>query len=191
MRLMERGTARAFALALVTTVALAATPVQAGSPPPFAARVGLDLATAAARAWADDAVLVYVENDDDVDGSGAAVRWGYLFHSPAREQSRAYSVRDGRIVTAQTLAMKFEAPPLVNSWIDSGAALEAAERSGGREFREKQAGQVATMLLMRGAFHDDQPDQTTWTLVYTSPNAPSLWIVIDAAEGKVRRTWRG
>jgi len=47
------------------------------------------------------------------------------------------------------------------------------------------------MLLMRGAFDDTSPDRTSWTLVYTAPHAPSLFVVVDAAEGKVRRTWRG
>ena len=47
------------------------------------------------------------------------------------------------------------------------------------------------MLLSRGAFRDDDPDETTWTLIYTSPDAPSLFVVVDAAGGKVRRTWRG
>ena len=59
------------------------------------------------------------------------------------------------------------------------------------EFREKHGGRLATMLLMRGAFHDGDPDRTTWTVVYTSPSAPSLWVVVDAADGSVRRTWRG
>jgi hypothetical protein len=47
------------------------------------------------------------------------------------------------------------------------------------------------MLLMRGAFQDKDPDQTTWTLIYTSPSAPSLFVVVDATAAKVRRTWRG
>ena len=47
------------------------------------------------------------------------------------------------------------------------------------------------MLLLRGAFEDGNPDQTTWTLIYTSPTAPSLFVVVDAVQGKVRRTWRG
>jgi hypothetical protein len=47
------------------------------------------------------------------------------------------------------------------------------------------------MLLLRGAFDDADPDATTWTLVFTAPNAPSLFVMVDAADGKVRRTWRG
>ena len=47
------------------------------------------------------------------------------------------------------------------------------------------------MLLMRGAFHDQDPDQTTWTLVYTTPEGPALFVVVDATQGTVRRTWRG
>jgi hypothetical protein len=47
------------------------------------------------------------------------------------------------------------------------------------------------MLLMRGAFDAENPNRTTWLLVYTTPDAPSLFVVVDAADGKVRRTWRG
>ena len=48
-----------------------------------------------------------------------------------------------------------------------------------------------TMLLMRGAIQEDQPDRTTWMLVYTAPNLPALFVVLDAADGTVLRTWRG
>lgn len=158
---------------------------------PFEARAGLDLARAAAQAWSEDAFLVYVENDDELDARGAAPRWGYLFLSPRLDKSRAYSVRDGKILVAENLEMKLEAPPVTSDWIDSGAALEAAERDVGRAFRSEHGGRLGTMLLMRGAFHDGDPDRTTWMLVYTSPSAPSLFVVVDASEGKVRRTWRG
>ena len=47
------------------------------------------------------------------------------------------------------------------------------------------------MLLMRGAFRDDDPDATNWTLVYAAVSGPSLFVVVDAVDGKVRRTWRG
>jgi hypothetical protein len=179
------------AVLLAAGLGLAATPVAAGERPPFAARAGLDLAAAAARAWATDAYLVYVENDEDLDASGAAERWGYLYFSPTLDQSRGYSVRDGKIVAAENLAMKFEAPPLDAGWIDSDAALAIAEEKAGREFRSEHGGALATMLLVRGAFHGGDPDQTTWTLIYTAPAAPPLFVVIDAAEGRVRRTWRG
>lgn len=163
----------------------------AGTHPPVAARAGLELATAAARSWSTDAVLIYLENDEDVDASGAAARWGYLFYSPSAQRSRVYSVRDGRILVAENLEMKFEAPPIATGWIDSGGAIAAAEREAGRVFKQQQGGHLSSMLLMRGAFDEVTPDRTTWMLVYTAPNQPSLFVVVDAAEGKVRRTWRG
>jgi|SRR5688572_26769218 len=175
---------------LLIAAALLAAPVQADDPPPFAARAGLELARGAAEAWAADAVLVYVENDEALDGAGTAGRWGYLFHSATLDQSRAYSVREGRVLVAENLAMKFEAPPVVADWIDSGPAIAAANQAA-RAFLEKEHGRLSNMLLMRGAFHEKDPDQTTWTLIYTAPGAPSLFVVVDAAAGKVRRTWRG
>jgi hypothetical protein len=151
----------------------------------------VDLAGDAARTWAADARLVYVESDEDVDAAGTAVRWGYLFYSERRGKARGYSVRDGRIYEAADLGFDFDAPPLSGQWIDSAAALAAAEKKAGRAFRTEHGGRLNSMLLIRGAFHDDKPDATTWTLVYVSDTEPALFVVVDAAEGKVVRTWRG
>ena len=177
--------------ALLVALLVAAPGARAGDPPAFDARGGMELAADAARSWAPDAYLTYVENDDDLDPQGAAVRWGYLFYSPSLDQSRAYSVRGGKIVTAENLDMKFEAPALATGWIDSDRALAAAEASVGSAFRTKYQGRLTTMLLMRGAFQEGDPDETTWTLVYTSPSAPALFVMVDATGAKVRRTWRG
>jgi hypothetical protein len=178
--------AAAYALGL----ALAA-PVLARDPAPFPARGGLELARAAAGSWAPDAVLIYVENDEPVAPDGTAPRWGYLFYSATLDQARAYSIRDGKIAVAENLDMKFEAPPLAPDWIDSGAAIQAADPVAAKEFRKTGGARLATMLLMRGAFQDKDPDPTTWTLIYTSPQAPALFVMIEAKDGKVRRTWRG
>lgn len=163
----------------------------AGDHVPYPARARVEIANVAAQAWAGDASLVYIENDEMLDASGSAVRWGYLFYSPALKTSRAYSVRDDKILVAENLEVKFEAPPLGSPWIDSGAALAAAEAHGGEAFRRDHQGSLKTMLLMRGVFDDKQPDATTWTLIYSAPGTASLFIVVDAADGKVRRTWRG
>jgi hypothetical protein len=100
-------------------------------------------------------------------------------------------VRDDKILVAENLEIKFEPPPLVGQWIDSGAALASAEQQGGEAFRRDHQGSLKTMLLMRGVFDEKQPDATTWTLVYSAPGTASLFIVVDATDGKVRRTWRG
>jgi hypothetical protein len=175
--------------ALLAGMALATAAV-AATTRPFHAHAGLALASAAAEAWAEDATLVYVENDEPVDERGASPRWGYLFHSPSLDQSRAYSVRNGKILVAETLAMKFEAPPLGGDWIDSGAALSIAQNAA-REFRVRSNAKLGHMILVRGAFQDDDPDPPAWTFVYTAPHSPSLFVVVDAAAGKVKRTWRG
>jgi hypothetical protein len=183
-------TARATLPGLILA-ALLASGARAADPAAAGARQGLDLARAAAAAWAEDAMLVYVENDEALDAAGAAPRWGYLFSSRRLGISRAYSVRGGRIVQAENLDIKFEAPPLSDPWIDSGPALAAAEREAGARFRREHQGALATMLLVRGALESSEPDETTWMLVYTAPSAPSLFVVVEAAAGRVRRTWRG
>ena len=156
-----------------------------------AARAGLDIAVAAAHQWSPDAYLIYVENDEPIDARGNAGRWGYLFHSPGLKKSRVYSVRAGQIVVAEELAMKFEAPPIAGEWIDSDAVIRIADHGVAHPFRHENDGRLDTMMLLRGAVEADRPDRTTWMLVYTAPNVPALFVILDAADGKVLRLWRG
>ncbi len=181
---------RTMLLACLLAASLA-SPSRAGERPSFGARSGFELASSAALRWAADARLVYIENDEALSTEGDATRWGYLFRSASLDRSRAYSVRDGRILVAEDLEMRFEAPALQTQWLDSAEALAIAEREGGRNYRTKHQGSARTMLLMRGAFQDSDPDPATWTVVYTSPGAPALFVMVDAIDGKVRRTWRG
>jgi hypothetical protein len=183
--MMRRGLALAAGMVLA-----AATAAGADDPAPRTARDGESLARDAAVVWADDARLVYVENDEPLADLGTAERWGYLFYSPSRDAARAYSVRDGKIRTATDLGFDFEAPPLPTEWIDSAAALAAAEEKG-REFREKHGGAVRAMFLVRGLLYPENPDVPTWAIVYDSSTTSGLWVVVDARSGKVVRTWRG
>jgi hypothetical protein len=183
--------ARALAGLLLPLLMALASPAAAGDRTPVHARAGLDLAGAAASIWAQDATLIYLENDEPLDTHGASQRWGYLFYSPALHKARGYSVRDGKIVVAEDLAMKFEAPPIPAEWIDSAAAFTASDEGPARSFCQEHDGHLDTMLLLRGAIESDQPDRTTWMLVYSAPNLPSLFVVLDAQNGKVLRTWRG
>jgi hypothetical protein len=163
----------------------------AGDHSPFTARAGVELAWDAARSWAADARLIYIENDEDVSTDGSAIRWGYLFYSKTKGKARGYSVRDGKILEATDLGFDFDAPALPDLWVDSAIALAAAEKKAGAKYREEHAGRLSAMLLIRGAFDEKKPDASTWTLVYTSETEPSLFVVIDAAEGNVLKTWKG
>ena len=60
--------ARAVALAIALCAILTAA-AGAAERAPFEARAGTTIAQAAARAWAPDAVLVYLENDEEVASS--------------------------------------------------------------------------------------------------------------------------
>jgi hypothetical protein len=159
--------------------------------PPFSAHAGLDVALNAAHTWAGDARLVYLENDEAVGPDGSAGRWGYLFYSENRGRARGYSIRDGKLDEASDLGFELDAPPVADTWIDSGAALAAAEKKAGAKYCVENNGRLATMLLIRGAFHEQTPNATTWAVVYTSPSAPALFVVVDAAKGDVVRMWRG
>lgn len=176
--------------ALLALLLGGARPALAGEPARATARSGEGLARAAAVAWADDARLIYVENDEAVGADGAAERWGYLFHSPSREASRAYSVRGEKIVTAIDAPFEFAAPPLPGPWIDSGEALTAAEKKGA-DYRKDHGGRVRAMFLVRGLMDTAHPDAPTWAVVYESATASGLWVVVDARTGKVVKTWRG
>jgi hypothetical protein len=141
--------------------------------------------------WASDARLVYLENDEVVGPDGSAGRWGYLFYSENRGRARGYSVRNGKLAEASDLGFELDAPPVADSWIDSGTALAAAEQKAGATYCVENNGRLATMLLIRGAFHEQTPNATTWAVVYTSPTAPALFVVVDAGKGEVVRMWRG
>lgn len=170
---------------------LLASPAPAAERPAVHARSGLDLARAAAVIWSQDAQLVYLENDEPIDTHGGAARWSYLFHSPALKKSRVYSIRDGKILVAEDFTIKFEAPPIAGEWIDSAEAFTISDEGPARRFCFENAGKAQTMLLMRGAIQENEPDRTTWMLVYTAPNLPALFVILDAKDGTVLRTWRG
>jgi hypothetical protein len=176
---------------VVAALAAIAASASAGESTPFSARAGLEIARDAAQSWAPDAQLVYLENDERVGPDGAAVRWGYLFYSPGKGKARGYSVRDGKILEAADLGFDFESPPLTDEWIDSHAARVAAEAKAGQAYCREYHGHLATMLLIRGAFHEKKPDATTWTLVYESDTQPPLLVIVDASNGDVVRTLRG
>lgn len=164
--------------------------VLAGKSAPMTASQGLVFATSAAEAWAPDAELVYVENDEPLDATGQAPRWGYLFRSPAQNRSRGYSVANGEVVQASDLGVRFEAPPL-GTWIDSGRALLVAEEKVGAKFRTESSGELSHMVLIRSATDLKKPERTSWLVVYRAPGAPSLFVLVDAKSGEVDRTWRG
>jgi hypothetical protein len=160
-------------------------------PSPVSAAGVHALADDAARSWAEDARLLYVENDADVSLGGHAKSWGYLYWSDHRDAGRSYSLHEDRIVLANNPSVDLPSLPLHDNWIDSDAALDQAEASGGRDYRENRAGRVQNMVLVRGVFDEEHPERSTWTVVYSSPSYPSLWIVIDATSGDLVRKWEG
>jgi hypothetical protein len=178
-------------MTILAFFAVCATPLRAGDPVPFSARAGLEIARDAARTWAADAELVYLENDEMVRPDGTAERWGYLFYSPLKAKARGYSVRDGKVLEATDLSFEIEPAPLSAEWIDSHAARTAAESKAGQEYCRAYNGHLATMLLIRGAFHEKKPDATTWAIVYESTTQPALLVIVDASSGDVVRTLRG
>lgn len=176
---------------LLLAVALVVAPTVSAAAVPVSASVGLDLARAASAAWAPDAALIYVENDEALQPDGTSPRWGYLFGSKTRDAFRVYSIEGGEIEIAETLALRFPAPPLPEGWIDSQDAVRAAETHSGAAFRQETGAILRTACLLRGALRADRPDPAHWLVVYEAAGAPGLFLLVDATRGEVTRTWRG
>lgn len=159
---------------------LGATPAGAAE----TARTWLGVALHAADTWADDAQLVWVENDASMDANGRADAWGFLFYAPSLHAMRSYSVRDGILVQAQDQPLSVVAPP-IEAWIDSDVATRQAWRRAIDTWGEDV--RLENLLLVRGVFapHD------AWVAVFARGEGPRLFVVCDAKSGDVLRAWRG
>jgi hypothetical protein len=172
---------RGLAAFLVASLCLPAT---VGSDTLRSARGCLDVALRAADAWADDAQLVWVENDAPVDAEGRADAWGFLFFSPEQGAMRSYSVREGILALADDHAVTAPAPAL-ETWVDSG---DIARRAWERADEKCESGcALETLLVVRGVFSHE----TTWVAVFQPASGPRLFVVMNAADGKLIRDWRG
>ena len=148
------------------------------------ARGCLDVALAAADAWAEDARLVWVENDAPVDEAGRAAAWGFLFYSPARGTMRSYSVQGEALRLAEDHAVTAPAPGLAE-WLDSSAVVRKA---WDRAREHAPAGcTLESLLLVRGVF----APEAAWVAVFARGDSPRLYVVCDARSGDVLRDWRG
>ena len=181
MRWRDRGD-RFSVFALLLVVLFAATG-KAVAGQAWSARAHLQLAAQAADAWADDARLVWLENDAPVDTSGTAAAWGFLYYSPALGAMRSWSIRNGKIEHAADHAVRVTAPALRQDWLDSpriiASALSEARRAG--------AGALESLVLSCGVFHAE----VAWVAVFATSDSTKLYVVVDAAGGDVVRSWRG
>jgi hypothetical protein len=167
---------------VVSLVGLPLGPVGAEDALPTA-RECLEAAAAAADAWADDARLVWVENDAAVDASGRAAAWGFLYYSPEHGAMRSWSVRGGVITTGEDHAITAPAPALVE-WVDSSAI---AARVLGRGQQSCAACSLESLLLVQGVFAPGP----TWVGVFGGNGGPRHYVVCDATSGEIVRDWRG
>jgi len=168
--------------------ALVAVCVGLVSPPTRAetARAGLALAAAAADVWAEDARLVWIENDTGIDAAGQADAWGYLYYSAGRHAMRSWSVRAGKIVHAEDHVVSAEAPAVEPDWLDSDAIVAAAHAAVGAEAVQAGA-RLQSLLLVRGVFGAG----TAWVAVFDVGPGPRLFLLLDAQDGDLTKRWRG
>lgn len=165
-----------------TLVLWAAAPASAAT-----ARTGMALAASAADAWADDARLVWIENDTPVDASGQADAWGYLYYSPTLHAMRSWSVRGSEIVHAEDQAVIAAAPTVDPDWEDSSTVVSAAWREVGSERAASGTAHLASLVLARGIF----TVETAWVAVFDTGAGPRDFLVFDAHGGSLLKRWRG
>lgn len=174
------------ALALMVLVSGITFPVQASPPLVRAsARGNLMVAMTAADSWADDARLVWIENDSPLQRDGSAIAWGYLFYSAANGSMRSYSIRDGKIRLAEDHAVTTAAPSVEQAWKDSPEVAPQAWKRA-QEYCAEGC-ELETMLLVSGVFHSG----VTWVAVFSSGQGPRLHVVVDASSGGFLRRWKG
>jgi hypothetical protein len=148
------------------------------------ARAWLEVAVHAADAWADDAQLVWVENDASLDAEGRAAAWGFLFYAPSLHAMRSYSVQDGALVQAQDQKVSIAAP-VIGTWIDSDVPTRQAWRRAVDTWGEGV--RLESLLLVRGVFAPED----AWVAVFARDEGARLFVVCDAKSGDVLRAWRG
>jgi hypothetical protein len=161
-----------------------------GGPSAPTARQALPVAEAAASAWMRDARLIYLENDGALRGEGGADTWGFLFRSEIADSWRNIAVSGGTVVHEGPLPFPFAAPVLPESWIDSARAVQIAETSGGRAFREQRGAALRHAVLGRGVF-TDWGGPATWTVIYRAADHAELAIVVNADDGSVLERFEG
>jgi hypothetical protein len=92
------------------------------------AKKGLVAATAEARKWQADAVLVVVETST-AEPDGSAYSWMYLYDSPASKQQAAVLVDEkGNVSLMPSPATAFRQP--LGEFVDSPVAMAAAVAAG-------------------------------------------------------------
>jgi hypothetical protein len=149
------------------------------------ARACLEVAEFAADEWADDARLVWVENDAPVDTQGRSHAWGYLYYSPQRGAMRSYSIREGLLERYEAHATVAEFPGLHSAWSDSDEAVREAWKQG--EENCNGGCELETLLLVRGVFESG----SAWVAVFSNEGGPRLHVVLDAVTLELLRLWRG
>ena len=149
------------------------------------ARNSLAIASKAADVWVDDAHLVWIENDDDLDAQGHSRAWGYLFYSESLGAMRSWSVQQGKLQKPQDHSVRAAAPALDLQWIDSNAAVDLVWHQARKDAEVDWS--LVSLVLVRGVFDAQQ----TWVAVFDNGEGPRLHVVLRASNGDLLRRWRG
>lgn len=129
-------------LITLLTVVFAALPSSAQAAGQTA-RAGLAQASAEAKKWQADAVVVNVSTLQ-ADADGKAAKWGYMFYSSKKKQRYSVDVKNGKIV--ETLEVGPHIKDAVSAeFVDSDKVMAEAKKNG-----LKVKGKTAMSLLVMG-----------------------------------------
>lgn len=117
-------------------------------------------ASATARAWSNDASLVYVENADSLAVDGSSRSWTFVFAAPERGESRAFTFGDSGRVTSLALPFAFDPPAIEDGWIEPTALLPGFAWAEGPA-RSAVAG-AHVCVLSHGLLPGRAGQATTW-----------------------------
>jgi len=116
-------------------------------------------AAATARAWSPEASLVYIENADSLALDGSAKRWTFIYASPERAETRAFTLGEGG-ATSVPLPFVFEPTPVEDGWIEPSALLPGFAWNDD-DTRSAVAG-ARVAVLSRGLLPGRVGATTTW-----------------------------
>jgi hypothetical protein len=180
---------RAFAAPLIALLALSGAPATTtASPPPggparfTTAKAALQAATARAKSWQGDAVLVDL-NTYPVNPDGTARVWNYIFYSELAP-GKAYSVTMGMEESAKEFPLDSAAAKAprakiaLREFLDSDQAVQAAQRAGFSTTGKKLFLGLQREREVRG---DSAP---RWFIGRPPWSDINAGIVIDATTGK-------
>lgn len=138
----------------------------------------LQTAEQEAQAWASDAELVQIYTDSELDTTGRAIAWVYVYRSTAQDSAQEFVMISNTLQECRP--PEFGVPmsdPLPNEFCNSTEAVALAQ-SESETFRATHPEVYVYAVLSRGMTQN--PDQAVWRIAYDTPSQDFFEVFIDA-----------